>query len=79
MSTTLQLELVAHSQPDVLLRIVGICQRRRCLIVSLRYEDSPQRPRGRVILVVDGQPRQLRQLDRWLENLVEVTAVRRFH
>lgn len=69
------LEIDVSDHPDVLQRIVSVCRRRACRIVSLRYAAGGDGELARVALAVEG-PHAAR-VGRWLEGLVDVLAVRR--
>jgi acetolactate synthase regulatory subunit len=66
-----QLELDVRDDPEALRRIITVCRRRDCRIVSLSYEA------GRMRLGVEAeQDAQAARLRAWLANLVDVLAVR---
>lgn len=75
MIATLNIELAGTASPDPLTRIVVVCQRRRCDVVSLTYDRYHQPDRGRVTLIVDVEPRKLEGLRSWLGNLIDVVEV----
>jgi acetolactate synthase regulatory subunit len=74
-SITLELDLA--DDPNVLLRIVGICHQRRCRIVSLHYDLDYKS--GRLTLSVDAENRRAERLELWLSGVVHVLAARRIH
>ncbi len=68
------LEIDVSDHPDVLQRIVSVCRRRACRIVSLRYAACGDGESARVALGVEGL--YAARVGRWLEGLVDVLAVR---
>lgn len=68
----LQIDVLDH--PDTLQRIMSVCRRRACRIVSLRYTASDDGELACVALHVEGACAA--RLGRWLEALVDVLAVR---
>jgi acetolactate synthase regulatory subunit len=73
-TSTLRLELDVIDDRDVLLRIVGICHRRGCRIVSLHYDRAAGA--GLVLLAVDADSQRAARLEAWLSSLIHVLAVR---
>lgn len=74
MTNTLRLELDVVEDPDVLVRIVSICHRRGCRIVSLHYDRTARA--GLVLLAVDADSPLATRLEFWLSGLIHVLAVR---
>lgn len=74
MSPVHHLEIDVSDHPDALQRIVCVCRRRACRIVSLNYTACGDGEPARVALGVEGPyaPR----IGRWLDGLVDVLAVR---
>ncbi len=68
------LEIDVSDHPDALHRIVCVCRRRACRIVSLHYTARGDGEPARVALGVEGPyaPR----IGRWLDGLVDVLEVR---
>jgi acetolactate synthase small subunit len=61
---------------DVLPRIVGLCHRRGCEIISLTYARGDRHRPGRLDLAVTADERHLRPLAPRLAALVDVHDVR---
>ena len=71
-SYQLELDLVT-GKADTLPRVIAVCHRYGCRIVSVSYDE---RISDRLVVVVNSQHRSGRPLSLKLENLVYVLAVR---
>jgi acetolactate synthase small subunit len=71
-----RLTLDVTDRADVLPRIVGLCHRRGCEIISLSYERGDRHRPGRLDLAVRADDRHLRPLAPKLAALVDVQDVR---
>jgi acetolactate synthase small subunit len=63
------LSLYVQAGTDALHRVVSVCRRRNVEILALTYSDS------QISLEIRGEDRQVRQIDRWLDALVDVFDV----
>jgi acetolactate synthase regulatory subunit len=63
------LSLYVHAGTDALHRVVSVCRRRNIEILALTYSDN------QISLTISGGRRQMRQIDRWLDALVDVFDV----
>jgi acetolactate synthase regulatory subunit len=68
------LELDIVDDPDVLLRVVGVCHQRGCRILSLHYERTTRI--GSLTLGVEAESSRAERLEMWLAKIVNVLAVR---
>lgn len=75
--TVRRFELDVRSDPEALRRILTVCRRRNCRIVTLSFEASDATSADRLILALTGDAAQTARADRWLTNVVDVLAIRR--
>lgn len=75
MPVTRELAVTCAQRNDVLLRIVGLCHRRRCTILALHHVCEDAATAGRVRLTVEVSDHPARSPATRLSNLVDVQAV----
>ncbi len=75
MSAVRRYSLRCADSPDVLLRVLSLCQRRRCEVVALDYVRCDAHRPGRLLLTVRAGERHGSRLAQWLAGLVFVEAV----
>jgi acetolactate synthase small subunit len=77
---TRQFSLLVDDRPETLLRVTGLCLRRRADVVALRYGRSRRHPGwSRLELELDVSERHGRGLAERLGALVEVRDVAELH
>jgi acetolactate synthase regulatory subunit len=62
--------------PDVLPRVVNLCRRRGCEIVSMEFVSGDRHRPGRLDVALRASERHARPLSAWLAALVDVRDVR---
>jgi acetolactate synthase regulatory subunit len=62
-------------RPDVLARIVTLCQQRRCQVTALSYIAADRHRTGEVVLSVSASSWHGDRLGAWLGGLVDVLEV----
>jgi acetolactate synthase small subunit len=68
--------LETTDRPDVLARVVTLCQQRRCAVTSLHYTAGDRHRHAQLVLSVCGSGWHADRLATWLGGLVDVIAVR---
>jgi acetolactate synthase small subunit len=63
-------------RPDVLGRIVALCQQRRCQIVTLSFVGGDDHREGQLLITVRASTWHGDRLAAWLSSLVDVVDVR---
>jgi acetolactate synthase small subunit len=76
---TRHFSLLVDDRPETLLRVTGLCLRRRADVVALRYGRSRHRGWSRLELELEVSERHGRGLAERLDALVEVRDVAELH
>ena len=69
------LELQVGESPDVLVRVLGLLQRRRCRVLQVDFVARDRHYPGRLLICLATPPGRAHCVERWLANLVDVLAV----
>ena len=83
MTTTMQrpagtqrnLELQVSASQDVLVRVLGLLQRRRCRVLQVDYVARDRHYPGRLVIGVEAPADRAHCVERWVGNLVDVLTV----
>ena len=70
-----QFELDVIDRPDVLVRLLMLCHRRRCRVTAVDYVAGDRHRPARLLMRVEAEPRQTRQMGAWLLASVDVIRV----
>jgi acetolactate synthase small subunit len=73
--TQRSLELQVSASQDVLVRVLGLLQRRRCRVTQVDYVARDRHYPGRFVIGVEAPPDRAHCVEGWLGNLVDVVAV----
>ena len=73
--TQRNLELRVDEGQDVLVRVLGLLQRRRCRVVQIDFVARDRHYPGRLVICVEPPAGRAHCVERWLANLVDVVAV----
>lgn len=69
------LSVLAHNNPGVLLRIAGLFSRRCYNILSIVAAQTENTELSRILIVVSGDDRIARQVEKQLEKLIDIEEV----
>ena len=69
------LELRVDQGQDVLVRVLGLLQRRRCRVLQVDFVARDRHRPGRLVICVEPPAGRADCVERWLANLVDVLAV----
>ena len=75
MTTRRNLELQITANQEVLFRVLGLLQRRRCRVLQVDYVAGDRHYPGR-LFAVDAPAGHAHCLEHWVANLVDVLGVR---
>jgi hypothetical protein len=73
--TQRSLELQVSASQDVLVRVLGLLQRRRCRVTQVDYVARDRHYPGRFVIGVEAPADRAHCVEGWLGNLVDVVAV----
>ena len=73
--TQRSLELQVSASQDVLVRVLGLLQRRRCRVIQVDYVARDRHYPGRFVIGVEAPADRAHCVEGWLGNLVDVVAV----
>jgi hypothetical protein len=76
MTTRRNLELEITASQEVLFRVLGLLQRRRCRVLQVDYVAGDRHYPGRLSIGVEAPAGHAHCVESWLGNLVDVTGVR---
>jgi acetolactate synthase regulatory subunit len=71
----LQLILEVTESGDVLVRVLGVLQRRRCRVTHVEYVAPDRHRPGRLAIGVEAPANRAHCVESWLANLVDVLSV----
>jgi acetolactate synthase small subunit len=69
------LALEVTASDDVLPRVLGLLQRRRCRVIGVDYVARDRHYPGRLVIAVETPPDRAHCVEGWLGNLVDVIGV----
>jgi acetolactate synthase regulatory subunit len=73
--TQRSLALEVTASDDVLPRVLGLLQRRRCRVIQVDYVARDRHYPGRLVIALEAPPDRVHCLEGWLGNLVDVLTV----
>ena len=76
MTTRRNLELQITASEEVLVRVLGLLQRRRCRVLQVDYVAGDRHYPGRLLIGVEAPIAHAHCLEAWVGNLVDVLGVR---
>jgi acetolactate synthase small subunit len=76
MTTRQTLELQITASQEVLVRVLGLLQRRRCRVLQVDYVAGDRHYPGRLLIGVEAPAGHAHCVESWLGNLVDVLGVR---
>ena len=76
MTTRRTLELRITASQEVLFRVLGLLQRRRCRVTQVDYVAGDRHYPGRLTIGVEAPAGHAHCLEQWVGNLVDVMEVR---
>jgi acetolactate synthase small subunit len=76
MTTRRTLELQITASQEVLVRVLGLLQRRRCRVHQVDYVAGDRHYPGRLVIGVEPPAGHAHCVEGWLGNLVDVLGVR---
>ena len=76
MTTKQTLELQITASQEVLVRVLGLLQRRRCRVLQVDYVAGDRHYPGRLLIGVEVPAGHAHCVETWLGNLVDVLGVR---
>jgi acetolactate synthase small subunit len=76
MTTRRNLELSVTASQEVLFRVLGLLQRRRCRVLNVDYVAGDRHNPGRLTIAVEAPAGYAHCLEHWVGNLVDVMEVR---
>ena len=76
MTTKRNLELQITASQEVLVRVLGLLQRRRCRILQVDYVAGDRHYPGRLLIGVEAPAGHAHCVESWVSNLVDVLGVR---
>jgi len=75
MTTKQTLELQITASQEVLVRVLGLLQRRRCRVLQVDYVAGDRHYPGRLLIGVETPAGHAHCVESWLGNLVDVLGV----
>ena len=76
MTTRRNLELQITASQEVLVRVLGLLQRRRCRVLQVDFVAGDRHYPGRLVIGVEAPAGHAHCVERWVGNLVDVLGVR---
>jgi acetolactate synthase small subunit len=76
MTTRRNLELQITASQEVLVRVLGLLQRRRCRVLQVDYVAGDRHYPGRLLIGVEAPAGHAHRVESWVGNLVDVVGVR---
>jgi len=76
MTTRRNLELQITASQEVLVRVLGLLQRRRCRVLQVDYVAGDRHYPGRLLIGVEVPAGHAHCVESWVANLVDVLGVR---
>ena len=76
MTTRRTLELQITAGQEVLVRVLGLLQRRRCRVLQVDFVAGDRHYPGRLVIGVEAPAGHAHCVERWVGNLVDVLGVR---
>ena len=76
MTTRRNLELQITASEEVLVRVLGLLQRRRCRVLQVDYVAGDRHYPGRLLIGIEAPVGHAHCLEAWVGNLVDVLGVR---
>jgi len=67
--------LDVHDGPDVLVRVLTLLRKRRCVITGVDYLAPDRHHPGRMVIALDAPMTHAHCVEAWLANLVDVVEV----
>jgi hypothetical protein len=76
MTTRRNLELEITASQEVLVRVLGLLQRRRCRVLQVDFVAGDRHYPGRLVIGLEAPAGHAHCVERWVGNLVDVLGVR---